>query len=100
MQESISHAGFVDISGFRVWDVEGLVETVSVGSIFEGEMKRNEIVHETKTEFLDIFSVSLSFYKLFPRFKKILKQDDIIKYMNSFFEDPPPQGFAQCARKD
>jgi len=66
MDDSISDACFVNVSWFRVIDLESVVGTMYVGFRFQRLMKVNEVIHEMQSKLLDVFFLLLAFAEVLP----------------------------------
>lgn len=61
--------GLVNVSGFRIIDVESLITGVGVGMIDKVAVEKKDVIHQTHLENLDIFLLFFAFYKFLPSFQ-------------------------------
>ena len=66
VEKAIADVGFMNVSGFGIADTEGVVGAVAVCHGTKVLVKREDIVHQIPSEFLDIFLFPLAFDKLLP----------------------------------
>ncbi len=81
MGKPIPHAGFMNISWFRVVYFESVVWSVLIDFLCKFQVEREDIVHKMRGKFGDVLSFSFSTQKFPPRYKQIFHGDDIIKFM-------------------
>lgn len=91
MEESISHAGFMDITRLRVTYLKMLIAAVPI--LFDNQigMKHRDIFYEVVFEHLYVFLLLFPAQKLFPGVKQVLGGDDIVVGMNDADSIHPPE---------
>jgi hypothetical protein len=72
VQKPIVHARFVNVTGFRVGDFEGVVAAVFVDFVLQIAMEGENVVHQSVLEFLHVCFLALPSQKLLPRVEQIL----------------------------
>jgi len=66
MKQAVANTCLVNISWLRVRNSESLIAAVTVSFCSQITMKRNDIIHQTQTEFLHIQFFPFSFHEFLP----------------------------------
>ena len=100
MEQPIPYTRFVDVSRFRIIDLECFICRMLVAFVDQIAMKRDNVGHEVTSEFLHILSLTLTADEFLPSGEKIFKGNDIIIAMTKLdpsqtMKAPPPTEFCR-----
>lgn len=79
MQNTIADRGFMNMPLLRVLNIEAIIRTMPIVSIFQIAMKLKNIHFEMLFEFNDIRLVTLIRLEILPCFEKMFRRNDLLK---------------------
>lgn len=88
VEKPVADQRLVDVTRFRVRNFEGLVLAVAVHAGRELVPELEDVVHQTRLEYLDVGLVPFAGQKLAPGSEQIIDGNDIIKRMSEIPSAP------------
>ncbi len=87
MEQTIPNCCLVNISWFWIRDVECVVWTMNIASLFKILMEKKDVIYKPILKLLNVRFMAFTSKKLLPRQEQILDRNDILECMLQ--NDPP-----------